>query len=414
MSSMETICILCKNTCHLWLIHFQQATWQTATNAARRRLSLKNDKFGSVTKDSRSFEIPKQSEKLLYHSKCFSQLCAIKRGKVDDVDPCEPPRKTRSTYELPSSSRLGVLGKQCLFCKKKRKTVGRTVEGLHQCLTKAGANSIISAAKQKNDPDILGIGEDLIAKEARYHNTYRRVYVRQDSKQKDDVTKRKHHDEAFKNVTGFIKNESIDKKTPMMLNTIFNMYKEEFIDVGGSKHDFEMYRVQPFTIKLKERFDNIVINKLSNKSGNFIFPSLMTSAEACLLLNGFGESMEKIRCTAITLRTEILSIPSSNPPSPMSVHTLKTSSPKIPEIPHIVFWIRHLMLRLVTLFREKHLQVHLIPCSTALEEELGLGLSTLNGSKTVLNILNRFGHCISYDDVKRLETEMAYSCCEGD
>ena len=72
------------------------------------------------------------------------------------------------------------------------------------------------------------------------------------------------------------------------------------------------------------------------------------------------------------------------------------------------------MLRLVTLFREKHLQVHLIPCSTALGEELGLGLSTLTGSKTVLNILNRFGHCISYDDVKRLETEMAYSCCEGD
>ena len=70
--------------------------------------------------------------------------------------------------------------------KKKKKTVGRTVEGLHQCLTKDGANSVISAAKQKNDPDILGIGEDLIAKEVRYHNTCRRVYVRQDSKQEDD------------------------------------------------------------------------------------------------------------------------------------------------------------------------------------------------------------------------------------
>ena len=189
MSIMETICIFCKNTSHLGLIHFQQATWQTATNAARRRLSLKNGKFGSVTKDIRSLEIPKQPGKLLYHSSCFSQFCAIKRGKVDDVDPCEPPRKTRSTYELPSSSRLDVLGKQCLFCKKKRKTVGRTVEGLHQCPPKDGANSIISAAKQKNDPDILGIGEDLIAKEARYHNTCRRVHVRQDSKQEDDLTK---------------------------------------------------------------------------------------------------------------------------------------------------------------------------------------------------------------------------------
>ena len=61
-------------------------------------------------------------------------------------------------------------------------------------------------------------------------------------------------------MTGFIKNEIIDKKTPMMVNTIFNMYKGEFIAVEF----IEMYRVQPFTIKLKERFDNIVINKLSN------------------------------------------------------------------------------------------------------------------------------------------------------
>ena len=80
-------------------------------------------------------------------------------------------------------------------------------------------------------------------------------------------------------MTGFIKNEIIDKKTPMMVNAIFNMYKEEFIAVGGSKHDIEMYKVQPFTIKLTERFDNIVINKVSNKSGNFIFPSSMTTTE---------------------------------------------------------------------------------------------------------------------------------------
>ena len=152
----------------------------------------------------------------------------------------------------------------------------------------------------------------------------------------------------------------------------------------------------------------------------------MTSAEACLLLNRFGESMEKIRCTAMMLRTEILSIPFSNPPSPMSVHTLKTSY-MIPEI--IVLLFLTLFSGLGTLDAQASDVVQRKALASASDSmfnctrgrlrpwkhnELGLGLSTLTGSKTVLNILNRVGHCISYDDVKRLETEMAYSCCEGD
>ncbi len=36
----------------------------------------------------------------------------------------------------------------------------------------------------------------------------------------------------------------------------------------------------------------------------------------------------------------------------------------------------------------------------------------MTGSKSLLTVLNRFGHCISYDEVKRLEAEMAYSCSD--
>ena len=40
---------------------------------------------------------------------------------------------------------------------------------------------------------------------------------------------------------------------------------------------------------------------------------------------------------------------------------------------------------------------------------LGLGMASLTGSKLVLQILNRSGHCISYIETKSLETEFAYS-----
>ena len=46
-------------------------------------------------------------------------------------------------------------------------------------------------------------------------------------------------------------------------------------------------------------------------------------------------------------------------------------------------------------------------------QSLGLGLGTLTGSKSLLTILNCLGHCISYDEVKRLETEIAYTCSDS-
>ena len=41
-------------------------------------------------------------------------------------------------------------------------------------------------------------------------------------------------------------------------------------------------------------------------------------------------------------------------------------------------------------------------------------LSSLTGSKTVITVLNRQGHTISYHNIKELETELAYSCSSDD
>ena len=38
---------------------------------------------------------------------------------------------------------------------------------------------------------------------------------------------------------------------------------------------------------------------------------------------------------------------------------------------------------------------------------LGLGVKSMTGSKKVLNILNRLGHCISYTTEEEIETELA-------
>ncbi len=70
-----------------------------------------------------------------------------------------------------------------------RKRKSQNNEPLEQCLTMDGCNSIINATKRKCDTRIFGLGEDLIAKEAKYHNTCRRNYVRQDEEEEAQTSK---------------------------------------------------------------------------------------------------------------------------------------------------------------------------------------------------------------------------------
>ena len=65
-------------------------------------------------------------------------------------------------------------------------------EPLSQCLTIDGSESILRAARIKNDGRILALGEDLIAKEAKYHNSCRRDYVRQDVSEEETSNRKKH------------------------------------------------------------------------------------------------------------------------------------------------------------------------------------------------------------------------------
>lgn len=404
--------------------------WEKARDAAARRLTLQTDRFFDVSEEIRAIEQP---EGKYYHTNCFSQFCAcaIKRQPYDDNEPSQPPKKvTRSTSGHPSTNERGVLGDSCLFCGKMRKRrKSQRSEPLSQCLTMDGCKSIVCAAMKKGDTRILGLGEDLIAKEAKYHNSCRRNYVREvDEDEELQTSTRKKHNEAFQKLLHFLDNELIKKKKPMLLASIFSMYKEEFLALGGSCDDISNYSVQSLMTKVKGHFeDSIVIDKQANKSGNVVFPSCLTSTEAFALLHDSSDTAEKIRSAAIVLRTEILAMPPSRIPSPTSVHTLKDNAPSIP--PLTLLFFRTLvggMQSETTANPEDTIERKAMACASDAvfnctrgkvcpwkHQLLGLGLGTLTGSKLLLTVLNRFGHSISYSEVKGLETEMAYSCSDG-
>ena len=162
------------------------------------------------------------------------------------------------------------------------------------------------------------------------------------------------------------------------------------------------------------------------RSGTFVFHSSMTPTEAIAMLNNSSDKVEEIRCAVMALRTEILAVPASKTPSPTSIHTLKEIAPNIPHL--VLLFFRTLIGGLQVepelrhsrdVIEKKHWPVHRMLCSIVPEAQfvigrfkaLCLGQGTLTGSKSLLSILNRFGHCISYDEVKKLETEIAGNTC---
>lgn len=403
---------------------FKPETWETAKNAAHRRKTLKNDMLFNATQDV--LHKTDQPDTIFYHSKCFSRFCAVKRRMSPSTEPSKP-------MSFDSSSESGNFNDdpedKCLFCKKKRLRKSNSNESLHKCMTTEGSKAIITAANRRGDTEILELGEVFIAKQAKYHSSCRRSFCRNGDKEADRKSNRKKHEEAFQKLSVFLENEIIKKKTAMLATTIFNLYSEEYFAAGGTQEDWEQYNVQMLMSKVKERLPEIIIDKQSKKRGNFVFPSSITRDDAVAELNKGGNTKEDlIRSAAMALRTEILAINPTKPPSPTSVHNLKETAPAIPHFVSLFYSTLFGGLQADSLcsssdnIRRRILgsaSDALFNCSKGRvrpwkHQALGLGIGTLTGSKSVLNILNRFGHCISYDDVKRLETEIAYTCSAED
>ena len=109
------VCIICKATEEKepGLKLFVPERWETAKNAAARRLALQNDHFSSISQEIQMIEQP---EGMYYHTSCFSRFCAIKRQPPSDNELSQPPRKvTRSTSAHPSTNERGVLGPGCVW-----------------------------------------------------------------------------------------------------------------------------------------------------------------------------------------------------------------------------------------------------------------------------------------------------------
>jgi hypothetical protein len=379
-----------------------------------------------------------ENERFFYHSKCYSDFTAVGKRKTEASSespaPDEPPPKvTRSASQHSQADRrTGVLGNQCIFCpfSRRRSNFSQKLqyETPHPISSRNSAAAIMEAAQlQDNDTSrtILAIPGDLLAKEAKCHDSCKRNFIKagkaltnpkEDSGQE---TVRTRHSKAFEHLSLFLKDEVVRKGKPMLASTIFALYRQEFINAGGRDEEINDYSVQSLLKKVVQ-IAGIQTAKQASIGGWFAFPQSMANEEAINLLKVSTIEEEHVRCAALAVRSEITSLPRTSIPTPTSVHALKEAAASIPRLTGLFF---HTVMNGLstpdnppserkinamasdTVFNVSHGTVR--PWKSTV---LGLGISSMTGSKAAVTVLNRQGHSISYSAIKELETEIAYSC----
>ena len=203
---------------------------------------------------------------MYYHSQCLSMYCAIKRSTS------EPPKTsttTRSSHSLSSTDKRGVLNDECIFCGKQRKKRKSEEEPLHQCLTDIASKSIWLAAVKKEDTKIISLGEDLIAKELKYHGTCKKNYIDEAAAltvsnegyelntenvqgvkkfvNRNQTSKKKFHLQAFDKVSYYITQNVMQLGTPFMGSFLLKLYQDSYVSAGGQFEDIQDYNFKIFS-----------------------------------------------------------------------------------------------------------------------------------------------------------------------
>lgn len=118
---------------------------------------------------------------------------------------------------------------------------------LSDCLTLDSFQKIMAAAPHSTNDRVKGlVGMDLIGKRAQYHKSCYRCYFKEVEKLQSvqipkEATTRQLHADTFSAVASFIESEVIDNVRTMLVSSLFEMYKSEFVANGEVLEDFESY-----------------------------------------------------------------------------------------------------------------------------------------------------------------------------
>ena len=331
---------------------------------------------------------------------------------------------------------------ECLFCGKRCKTAHRSKEPLTKCETETAQNIIKECATDRQDFKLLGKidGVDMLAKEARYHESCRRNYVRRDDRQhhqtccSDSVASKTEQKAAYGNafdvVRQYVEKAVLQSGTVVRMSMLHNMYQQHMERLYPAFYNPD-HNLQKLRQKLLVHFgDQLQFwHPQRNCKSDLVFSSDIDLGEAVeSAFNSRTSETEILQNAAAILRRDIKDAHSSStempwPPSADFLHSQEAATPPV----SLVNFLSQVITGKSTSQasdKSRRLTASVAEdlCSAATQGKwtmpkhvlLGMTVRHLTGRADLLTILNRFGHCQSYARIMELDTALAYQVQKAD
>ena len=347
----------------------------------------------------------------------------------------------RSDITSPKPSKTGIFPNACLFCNQQRKRVSGEEQKLVNVETKNFENSIRKYVEWKNDVLLSArlSGVDFAAKEIKYHAICRLQYQTEAEGMHNQALRaagmvsvsdegtsvwhqnRQAHKKAFEALCSYLQEVVIENKEVLLLTEVNNYYQHLLHEFQGN--DIEVTSsAQKLEEKIKKHYEEkISIVNGKKKRGNIIFGCSLSLEEAVQKLNVKGDDVKaKVRDIALLLREEINKAERCALPNDMKLDDILKGEVEVPDL--VITFFQNLIggpdtrrwkstsknIRIKSLSEDavfattaglKKPQKHLM---------LGIALKSLTGSRKVIEIVNRLGHCASYHTIQEIETETTF------
>ena len=349
------------------------------------------------------------------HRSCYAVYTNLK--KIHEGDTFKAVQRASSRDALFSSKSSILARDECLLCRKnKTQKGGSGYEVLQKCVTFASAEGLLAYSKTNNDEYaasvLAGLSEgEVIANEFKFHRTCYRDTMRTPSALVEDNVKQNEKDmrnKYFEDVKSIIQSQVIDSGDSIKLSSLAELYGQFQAEMGLEK-------IGAVNRNLKARLANSFGDKITFFQKANGLPEFIYNTEKLKNVRIY-DPVEVVKEAARIVRKELMESPdiySEWPPTEKELlsKTFETTP-----------FTRTLLSSIISKHAKNTDRNSRLVDSIAQDlvynasngrkrvpkhVQLGLSIKRKTGSVSVIRWLNRFGHCISYDEINATETKIA-------
>lgn len=322
--------------------------------------------------------------------------------------------------------------KACIFCNFVRKKNKGRWQNVHSCENDSVLNNIISLATKRVDSSLLQKISKLKSENIKieYHSICLHNYKNNENLPTDMNRTNWHimrdiHKIVFQEICAFITENIITKSRNYFLQFLYTLYKDSLAKKCKKKGlqtdvSANLFTSQHLEQKILTTFNKkIKIIIMRNKK-------IVTSKRDNVALDEIEfqniQNSDILQRAALLLRQDIMKIETNKFPEKLSEQHLINGECSIPSAIND-FYVTLLSgcsrrrkrssncLRIAKSFSQDIIYaVRNGSVKTSKHVTLGMALKNLTSSRKVIDILNRYGHCCSYNVLEELETEATFSC----